>query len=61
IAPRQAELKNILENPIIVIYSASWATLVAILLVIIWLHRRKKTTRSDAEDTESPQGEDKKL
>ncbi|WP_321506167.1 LamG domain-containing protein [uncultured Methanoregula sp.] len=33
---------NILANPIIVIYSASWATLIAILLVIIWLHRRSK-------------------
>ncbi|MFA4877636.1 MAG: LamG domain-containing protein [Methanoregula sp.] len=33
---------SILSNPIIVIYSASWATLIAILLVIIWLHRRSK-------------------
>ena len=48
--PRQTELKNILQNPIIVIYSASWATLVALLLVMIWLHRRKK-----AKETESPQ------
>ncbi|NLD56977.1 MAG: LamG domain-containing protein [Methanomicrobiales archaeon] len=29
-------------NPIIVIYSASWATLIAIILVIFWLHTRKK-------------------
>jgi len=34
--------QNILNNPIIVIYSASWATLIAILLVVIWLHRRNK-------------------
>jgi len=34
--------QNILSNPIIVIYSASWATLIAILLVVIWLHRRNK-------------------
>jgi hypothetical protein len=59
--PRQTELKNILENPIIVIYSASWATLVAILLVIIWLHRRKKAPKTEAKETESPLQEDKKL
>jgi hypothetical protein len=34
--------QNILSNPIIVIYSASWATLIAILLVVIWLHRRNR-------------------
>jgi hypothetical protein len=60
-SPPQAEIKNMLENPIIVIYSASWATLVAILLVIIWLHRRKKATGTDAGETESPQGEEQKL
>jgi hypothetical protein len=59
--PRHAEPKNILENPIIVIYSASWATLVAILLVMIWLHRRKKEPKTDVGKTESPQEEDKKL
>jgi hypothetical protein len=59
--PRQAEPKNILGNPIIVIYSASWATLVAILLVMIWLHRRKKAQKTDAGEPESPQNEDKKV
>jgi len=34
--------KNILENPIIVIYSASWATLIAIIIVILWLHKRRE-------------------
>ena len=34
--------KAILENPIIVIYSASWATLIAIIVVIFWLHKRRK-------------------
>lgn len=58
--PRAAEPKNILENPIIVIYSASWATLVAILLVMIWLHRRKKTIKTDA-GTEPAEQKDKKL
>lgn len=35
-------LHPIFSNPIIVIYTASWATLIAILLVIFWLHRRSK-------------------
>ncbi len=35
--------QNILSNPIIVIYSASWATLIAIILVVVWLHRRRKS------------------
>nr|WP_320162135.1 LamG domain-containing protein [uncultured Methanoregula sp.] len=38
---------NILSNPIIVIYSASWATLIAILLVVIWLHRRNKQQKKE--------------
>jgi hypothetical protein len=59
--PPQPEHKNILENPIIVIYSASWATLVAILLVIIWLNRRKKARMNGVKEPESPPGEDKKL
>ena len=33
--------QNILRNPIIVIYSASWATLIALILVVVWLHRRR--------------------
>ncbi len=52
---------NILENPIIVIYSASWATVVAILLVMIWLHRQKKSGKTAAGGSESPRGEEKKL
>ena len=31
----------ILEYPIIVIYSASWATLIALVVVIIWAHKRR--------------------
>jgi len=58
---RPAEPGNILENPIIVIYSASWATLVAILLVMIWLHRRKKGPKTDGKEPESTSGKDKKL
>jgi hypothetical protein len=34
--------KAITESPIIVIYSASWATLIAIIIVILWLHKRKR-------------------
>jgi hypothetical protein len=37
--------ETILNYPIIVIYSASWATLIAIVLVIVWLHRRKNRTK----------------
>lgn len=61
VPPWRAEPENILKNPIIVIYSASWATLVAILLVMIWLHRRKKVQKTGAEEPEFPRGEDKKL
>jgi hypothetical protein len=35
--------KTIFNYPIIVIYSVSWATLIAIILVMVWLHRRKKS------------------
>jgi len=33
--------RAILEYPTIVIYSASWATLIALVVVIIWAHRRR--------------------
>ncbi|MGB7789111.1 LamG domain-containing protein [Methanoregula sp.] len=39
--------QNILTNPIIAIYSASWATLIAVLLVVIWLHRRRSERRKE--------------
>ena len=58
---RLPEQQNILENPIIVIYSASWATLIAVLLVIIWLNRRKKARMSATKEPGSPHGGDKKL
>jgi len=61
VPPRMDEFTNILENPIIVIYSASWATLVAIILVMVWLHRRKRSLKRNAEEPESPPGRDKKL
>jgi hypothetical protein len=43
ITPPQPQMppQSILNYPIIVIYSASWATLIAIIVVMIWLHRRK--------------------
>lgn len=53
--------QNILENPIIVIYSASWATLVAILLVMIWLQWRKKASKTDAGEPDASLKKDKKL
>jgi hypothetical protein len=55
--------KNILANPGIVIYSASWATLIAVLVVVIWLHRRKmkarELSRCAEQDTETGSGEPK--
>ncbi len=33
------------SNPIIVIYTASWATLIALILVMVWLHIRGKRMR----------------
>jgi hypothetical protein len=33
--------KAILEYPIIVFYSASWVTLIALVVVIVWAHRRR--------------------
>jgi len=44
--------QTILNYPIIVIYSVSWATLIAIILVMVWLHRRKKEKKkTDMKDT----------
>jgi hypothetical protein len=48
---------TILNYPIIVIYSASWATLIAVILVIVWLHRRKhereeKTAHENGKEEE---------
>jgi Concanavalin A-like lectin/glucanases superfamily len=37
--------QTILNYPIIVIYSASWVTLIAIVLVMVWLHRRKNRAK----------------
>ena len=39
--PPQIFPQSILNYPRIVIYTASWATLIAIVLVMVWLHRRK--------------------
>jgi hypothetical protein len=49
---------TILNYPIIVIYSASWATLIAIILVIVWLHRRKNE-RAEKKVTENGKEEEK--
>jgi hypothetical protein len=38
-----------------VIYSASWATLIAIILVIFWLHtRQKERKKQDLGDAPAP-------
>jgi hypothetical protein len=44
--PPPAIPQNIFANPIIVIYTASWATLIALILVIVWLHRRRQQKNS---------------
>jgi hypothetical protein len=49
---------TILNYPIIVIYSASWATLVAIILVMVWLHRRRKEGEKE-KDNEKGKNEEK--
>jgi hypothetical protein len=59
--PREPEVHNILQNPIIVIYSASWATVVAILLVMIWLRWRKKGQKTEPGAEPAKEEEDKKL
>ncbi|MCX6683192.1 MAG: LamG domain-containing protein [Methanoregula sp.] len=48
---------TILNYPIIVIYSASWATLVSIILVMVWLHRRKN--EGGKKDNENGKDEEK--
>lgn len=50
--------QTILNYPIIVIYSASWVTLIAIVLVMMWLHRRKKE-RGKEKDNENGKDEEK--
>ncbi|MDO9034868.1 MAG: LamG domain-containing protein [Methanoregula sp.] len=45
--------KNVFANPIIIIYSASWATLIALIVVVVWLHRRRKTGKKERGDENS--------
>lgn len=47
-------------NPIIVIYSASWATLIAIIVVILWLHKRSKERKKNGPSREETQEEESK-
>jgi hypothetical protein len=48
--PAVTPVNNILTNPGIVIYSASWATLIAVAVVIIWLHRRRSQEKEKSGD-----------
>jgi len=43
--PTFAPQSIISSNPIIVIYTASWATLIALILVMVWLHVRNKEAK----------------
>ena len=47
--PRPVVPQNILSNPIIIIYSASWATLIALILVMVWLHRRRRERKKEKD------------
>jgi hypothetical protein len=49
--------QTILNYPIIVIYSASWATLIAIILVMVWLHRRKQRGGKEKDNEKKNSGE----
>ncbi|PKL69717.1 MAG: hypothetical protein CVV30_09265 [Methanomicrobiales archaeon HGW-Methanomicrobiales-1] len=42
--------QNMFVNPIIIIYSASWATLIALVLVVVWLHRRRKEAQKERDN-----------
>jgi len=55
VRPSEIIPKSIFSSPGIVIYSASWATLIAVLVVVIWLHRRKK---SGVEKSGAPESAD---
>jgi len=47
----------VLENaPIIVIYSASWATLIAIVIVVLWLHKRRKNIQNLSQEHGEKEG-----
>jgi hypothetical protein len=49
---------NVFANPIIIIYSASWATLIALIIVVIWLHKRRRE-RKEENNTENKKDEEK--
>ncbi len=43
--PTPTPVNIIMNNPIIVIYSASWVTLIALIVVMVWLHLRNKAAK----------------
>jgi hypothetical protein len=44
-AQAPAPVNIIMSNPIIVIYSASWVTLIALVFVMVWLHLKNKAAK----------------
>ena len=50
--------QSMFVNPIIIIYSASWATLIALIVVVAWLRRRKRTAE-EAKENETKKDEEK--
>jgi hypothetical protein len=52
--PQKPIIPQIIQiNPIIVIYSASWATFIALIFVGVWLHRRRKNADAQQENENS--------
>lgn len=54
VRPPEIIPKSIFINPGIVIYSASWATLIAVLVVVVWMHRRKQRGTPPESGTDEP-------
>ena len=57
ILPQSFIPQNVFANPIIIIYSASWATLIALIVVVVWLHRRRKEGREEKENNDGKEEE----
>ena len=53
--------QNVFVNPIIIIYSASWATLIALILVVVWLHRRRNERRVARDNENNDSKNDEKI
>ena len=57
VLPQSFIPQNVFANPIIIIYSASWATLIALIVVVVWLHRRRKEGKKEKVDKDGKDDE----